>query len=196
MSFGFRKKYSDLNEKYIRLVTQDGEIFEGECIYNDEEYNEVTIGEKEASLMIDDCCFCVSQIQYAREIPQKSNYIWSGRTEHRMKLNPAPFDKIESGAKTIEMRLWDEKRRKIKPGDVIRFSRTDDPDEVIRVLVKALHVYASFDDLYASLPLDKLGYRESEAGTASPRDMRAYYTAEDELENGVVGIEIELSEEI
>lgn len=40
---------------------------------------------------------------------------------HSMQLNPAPFEKIKSGAKTIELRLNDEKRRRIKTGDKIEF---------------------------------------------------------------------------
>ena len=39
-----------------------------------------------------------------------------------MKLNKEPFEKIKSGEKTIELRLYDEKRRKIKAGDTICFN--------------------------------------------------------------------------
>ena len=41
-----------------------------------------------------------------------------------MKLHPAPFEMIKSGKKTIELRLYDEKRRKIKVGDEIIFTNT------------------------------------------------------------------------
>ena len=40
---------------------------------------------------------------------------------HNMKLNDAPFETIKNGKKTIELRLYDEKRRKIKIGDTICF---------------------------------------------------------------------------
>ena len=33
---------------------------------------------------------------------------------HKMKLNESPFERIKEGTKTIEFRLYDEKRRKIK----------------------------------------------------------------------------------
>lgn len=36
--------------------------------------------------------------------------------KHRMNLHKAPFEMIRSGAKTIELRLYDEKRKKIKAG--------------------------------------------------------------------------------
>ena len=38
-----------------------------------------------------------------------------------MKLDKEPFEKIKSGEKTIELSLYDEKRRKIREGDIIVF---------------------------------------------------------------------------
>ena len=38
-----------------------------------------------------------------------------------MKLQPGPFEAIKNGTKTIEMRLWDEKRKHITVGDTIEF---------------------------------------------------------------------------
>ena len=36
---------------------------------------------------------------------------------HNMQLQPIPFEMIKNGTKTIELRLCDEKRRKIQIGD-------------------------------------------------------------------------------
>ena len=44
------------------------------------------------------------------------------KTVHRMNLQSGPYEMIKSGRKTIELRLWDEKRRKIKAGDEIVFT--------------------------------------------------------------------------
>ena len=41
---------------------------------------------------------------------------------HKMHLDKGPFQKIWYGAKTIELRMFDEKRREIKVGDIIEFS--------------------------------------------------------------------------
>ena len=60
------------------------------------------------------------------------------------------------------------------------------------VEVVALHRAPSFEELYKTVPLEKCGYTKKEAKTASPDDMRKYYTAEDERKYGVVGIEIDL----
>ena len=108
---------------------------------------------------------------------------------HNMKLNDAPFKMIKNGEKTIELRLYDEKRRKIKVGDTICFkSKTDKLTSTVR----ALHIFRNFEELYVALPLDKCGYTADELATASPDDMLEYYTKEQIEKYGVVGIEIEI----
>ena len=108
---------------------------------------------------------------------------------HSMNLQPAPFTKIKSGKKSIELRLYDEKRRQIQAGDEILFTQTES-GEMLRAKVIALYPFASFRELYSALPLEKCGYAAGER--ALPEDMRAYYSAEDELKWGVVGIEIQI----
>ncbi len=111
---------------------------------------------------------------------------------HTMRLFPSPFELIKSGRKTIELRLYDEKRRKIKIGDVITFIKIDGPNEVLTAEVVDLFVFDSFDELYRRLPLLKCGYTEENIASASPRDMDTYYTKEQQEKYGVVGIEIRL----
>lgn len=111
--------------------------------------------------------------------------------EHAMKLNSEPFNKIKSGIKTIELRLYDEKRRQISIGDTIVFTNTLDKT-AIRVRVKAVHVFKSFCELYDALPLLKCGYTATDINQASPIDMEKYYSKEQQNQFGVVGIEISL----
>lgn len=113
---------------------------------------------------------------------------------HYMNLCATPFEKIKSGAKTIELRLYDEKRRKISIGDEIVF---DSPSgEIMRARVEKLHVFASFEELYENLPLTKCGYTREEASKTSFIDMYEYYTPEMEKKYGVVGIELTLKDEL
>lgn len=109
---------------------------------------------------------------------------------HSMKLNPEPFELIKSGKKTIELRLYDEKRRAVRVGDALEFTCTVS-GEVLLKRVKALHVFASFAELYAALPLEKCGYTEENIVSASPSDMEKYYSREEQAGFGVVGIELE-----
>ena len=64
--------------------------------------------------------------------------------------------------------------------------------EMIKAIVKALHMFRNFDELYAALPLDKCGYTADELTTASPDDMLEYYSKEQIEKYGVVGMEIEV----
>ena len=110
--------------------------------------------------------------------------------KHIMKLNPEPFEMIKSGRKTIELRQKEEKRQQIKSGDIIRFVRTDDENNVIEAEVIRLHLFDDFSKLYRELPLLKCGYTEENAAYADPKDMEIYYTPEKQKKYGVVGIEI------
>lgn len=112
--------------------------------------------------------------------------------KHNMKLNPSPFEMIKSGKKTIELRLNDEKRRKIKIGDEIEFENTDDSAQMINTKVLNLYRFCSFNELYKSLPLLKCGYTSDDVHTAHSSDMECYYSVEQQKKYGVVGIELEL----
>lgn len=112
--------------------------------------------------------------------------------EHVMKLRPNPFSKIKSGQKTIELRLYDEKRQLISVGDRISFVNIKDEDDILLTEVKALHVFQSFDELYKELPLLQCGYTEEDVDRALPRDMEKYYSKEEQSRYGVVGIELAL----
>ena len=110
-------------------------------------------------------------------------------TIHEMKLRPEPFAKIKSGTKTIELRLYDEKRQKIRVGDAIIFTSTESGEQ-IRATVKKLHRFDSFEVLYKSLPLLKCGYTAEDVDRAQPSDMESYYSVEEQQKYGVVGIEL------
>lgn len=108
---------------------------------------------------------------------------------HHMNLHPQPFAMIKSGQKTIELRLYDEKRQKIKVGDTIVFTNTA-TGEALTAAVIRLHRFPSFAKLYEALPLLKCGYTEEDVDTATPDHMQQYYSLEQQKQYGVVGIEL------
>lgn len=108
---------------------------------------------------------------------------------HKMKLRDKPFKSIKAGTKTIELRLYDEKRKLLNVGDVIEFTNID-TKEVIKVEILQLHRFNNFDDLYKHFNKISMGYEENEV--AKPSDMEEYYSKEEQQEYGVVGIEIKL----
>ena len=106
-----------------------------------------------------------------------------------MKLKSDPFAKIAAGEKTVELRLYDEKRRQIQTGDLIRFTEQQ-TGKTLFVKVTGVKTFASFQELYAAYDKQRLGYGADEI--ALPEDMEQYYSAEEMQKFGVVGIEIEL----
>lgn len=111
--------------------------------------------------------------------------------QHKMNLYAEPFRAIKFGYKTIELRLYDEKRQLIQIGDTIEFTSLDNPSEAIIKQVVSLHKFESFEQLYKNLPLLKCGYTPSDIQSASSKDMEIYYSIEKQSKYGVVGIEFE-----
>ena len=74
---------------------------------------------------------------------------------HKMKLNESPFERIKNGTKTIEFRLYDEKRRQIKIGDKIEFSKLPELQETILVEVLELYKEETFEKLFRKLYTDE-----------------------------------------
>ena len=85
---------------------------------------------------------------------------------HKMKLNESPFERIKNGTKTVEFRLYDEKRQQIKIGDKIEFSKhcketeafiydvaKDFQDEIIDILFKDVDKIDSLDSLKSYLEM-------------------------------------------
>ena len=66
---------------------------------------------------------------------------------HKMKLNESPFERIKNGTKTIEFRLYDEKRQQVKIGDKIEFSKLPDLQETLIVDVIDLYREDTFENL-------------------------------------------------
>lgn len=74
----------------------------------------------------------------------------------------------------------------------IVFTNNENNTETLEVKVNGLHFFDSFETLYDKLPLLKCGYDEQSIKTASPGDMKEYYSEEKQQKYGGVGIEIEV----
>lgn len=109
--------------------------------------------------------------------------------QHYMNLHNEPFEKIKNGTKTVEMRLFDDKRRAIKIDDVITFTNVL-TNEQLNVQVVDIQTFATFDELYKSFDKISIGYNQQDVANAN--DMLAYYTVEQIEQFGVVAICIKL----
>ena len=107
-----------------------------------------------------------------------------------MHLKEPYFSYIKDGTKRIELRLFDEKRRQIGPGDLIKFSESN--DKSIRVRVVGLLHYGSFVDLCKDFDIAILADK-----TATKDDLIAtlneFYSPEKQVQFGVIGIRFELA---
>lgn len=108
---------------------------------------------------------------------------------HKMKLKESPFERIKNGTKTVEFRLYDDKRKQINIGDKIEFSKLPDLQEKLVVEVLDLYHEKTFKDLFEKLCTDE---KEIERKTES---MHTIYSPEEEKKYGVLGIRIKIDVE-
>ena len=105
---------------------------------------------------------------------------------HKMKLNQDPFERMKNGTKTIEFRLYDDKRKQIKVGDKIEFTKLPDMKEKLMVEVLDLYQEKTFKDLF-----QKLYTNESEVESKT-KSMYKIYSPEKEKQYGVLGIKVKI----
>ena len=105
---------------------------------------------------------------------------------HKMKLQENPFERIKNGTKTVEFRLFDEKRKQIKIGDQIEFSKLPDLEEKILVEVLDLYREESFEKLFKKL------FTDEEEIVEKVKGMNRFYSKEDQDKYGVLGIKIKV----
>lgn len=106
-----------------------------------------------------------------------------------MKLKTLYLNMIKDGSKTIELRLFDEKRKLIKTGDKIVFSDVSNSQNTVTTQVINLHLAQDF-----AMICDKINSKD--AGFHSDIDliktMQNFYPLDEQQKYGVVGIEIKL----
>ena len=106
---------------------------------------------------------------------------------HKMKLNDSPFERIKNGTKTIEFRLYDEKRQQVKIGDKIEFSKLPDLQEKLIVDVIDLYREDTFENLLRKL------YSDEEEIIQKTETMHTIYSPEKEQQYGILGIKIKIN---
>lgn len=113
---------------------------------------------------------------------------------YEMKLKAKPFEKIASGRKTIELRLFDDKQRRLDIGDEIIFENLENSERRIAVIVKSLHRYATFEDMFKDIPLEKCGNAITDTPKEAADRMSQYYSEDQIQKYGVLGIGVALTD--
>ncbi len=106
---------------------------------------------------------------------------------HQMKLQEKYFSMIKSGEKTIELRLFDDKRKNIKIGDIIEFCDITNKNETLLTKVIGLHKAADFSALCAQIDCKLAGFSTPDELCAT---MNKFYPVKEQKLSGVIGIEL------
>ena len=107
--------------------------------------------------------------------------------QHEMKLVDPWFANMERGLRTLELRLYDDKRKLLKPGDQITFKKFPALEQSCVMTVTGLMHYPSFETLIDDIDVRWLGYEEKDKAWLKTA-MYEIYTPEEEKEYGVLGI--------
>ena len=106
---------------------------------------------------------------------------------HKLNVKEKYYNMLKSGNKTIELRLFDEKRRKIKIGDTIEFSNNSDVDDKFTAQVINLYKASNFEELCENINCCDAGFSSNEELIDV---LEEFYLKDKQREFGVIGIEI------
>ena len=109
--------------------------------------------------------------------------------EHILKLKPKYFNYINRGTKRIELRLYDEKRKKINIGDTIIFQKEPELDIKMKVKVIGLLRYNTFEELFEDFDIEIMADK-SMTKQELLDVLEEFYTPEKQEQYGVLGIRI------
>lgn len=107
--------------------------------------------------------------------------------EHIMKLFESNFNNLKCGNKKREYRLNDEKRKKIKVGDTIKFLKLPNLDEEITVQVNKIEVFDNWYDCYSKYYKEDFeGIYDNVSAVVQDTYDGGYYTKEESEKSGCV----------
>lgn len=121
-----------------------------------------------------------------------------------MHLADDMFEKVKAGTKTIEMRLFDDKRKLVDIGDYIEFRKLSDKNERVIRRVADLQPYESFKDAFERVyyenkkRIEGLRFTPEQLGSPADSDLKSlvdgmykYYDKAQEKEHGVIAFTLE-----
>ena len=108
-----------------------------------------------------------------------------------MSLRPEYYEMVRSGEKDIELRLYDEKRRRMRNGDTVLIYNAQNRNDYIRAKIVRLHIARSFADLATKISMPRTGFASLNALMSV---VSKFHDAEMESKYGIVGIELEITD--
>lgn len=110
--------------------------------------------------------------------------------EMNVHLHKEVFDIVKDGIKDVEVRLYDEKRQKLKVGDKLIFiSRGNYTDQTTAVVKKIVH-FKDFVEVTNNYEMNRI-YLEGTSLDEYLELMNKFYSIEEQEKYGVLAIEFE-----
>jgi ASC-1-like (ASCH) protein len=113
--------------------------------------------------------------------------------DYEMKLDDGPFEVMEKGLKTIEIRLCDKRREAITAGDRITFNNPSKGKLVTTVV--GVEKYNNIDEL-----IDGEDFLKTGGLYSNPTDWRehilSYYPMSEQEKFGMLSIELSISKDL
>lgn len=106
-------------------------------------------------------------------------------------LDSDVFEVIKLGFKNVEVRVNDEKRRKMKVGDEIVFLKRPLEEEKIVSKITKLNIFKNFEELVSEYSIDRL-YLKEYSKEQYIELLGRFYSKEEQIKYGVVAIEFEM----
>ena len=106
-----------------------------------------------------------------------------------MSLQHTYYEMLMSGDKDIELRLYDEKRRRMHNGDIVLIYNAQNCNDYIRAKIMRLHIAKSFADLSTKISVTRTGFPNLNSLMSA---ISKFYDSDTESKYGIVGIELEI----
>ena len=110
---------------------------------------------------------------------------------YEMHLNKLPFEQMEKGEKTLEIRLNDSKRKLMNVGDEILFTNRSNEKETLLKTIKELRIYSSFAEMANNENCVLAGFDKGYTVQSVIDTYHTYYSPEEEQKFGVIVIELD-----
>ena len=111
--------------------------------------------------------------------------------EYKMGLQEKYYNNMKYGSKKIEIRIYDDKRRKLNIGDTIYFMLEPERNEKLETKIVGLTVYKDFNDALNNISIEDLSDK-NDSKEEYLNDLNKFYSKEEQEEYGVLAIEIEV----
>lgn len=120
------------------------------------------------------------------KLPQSSSI-----SLHYLFMEDKDFMLVKGGQKTIEFRLSDTKRKRIKVKDILYLTDIDDVQKSIGTVVTDLYYAADFKELLAQIDISKSGWLNA---AEALEELNKLYDIKRQQKYGVIGIEFQPAE--